>query len=403
MKNQALIAKPNKLSMNCIIKKRTWLKSTALVVTASILSTGKLLAADPTKAQPEVENPLAIVLLAIMIGLLVAIGILSYVVIGAARLYLDKQKAQGKTDTKSAASKALSAMMLLCMLSTSLFAQTEPAASAPVVTSGIGGLSNTSFNTMIGVIGLEVLILIILTMFLQTFIRKEKQVVATAEVMKEPGWKTIWVKLNNFKSMREEAAITLDHNYDGIQELDNKLPPWWLYGFYACIVFACVYLYRFHVAHSAPSSIQEYETAMAKAEIEKQEYLKTSASKVDENTVTFLTDGSALESGKKLFVANCAACHGPEGQGIVGPNLTDDYWLHKGGIKDVFKTIKYGVPEKGMRSWKDDFSPVQIAQLASFIKSIHNSKPANPKEPQGDLYKEETDATTDSTATAAAK
>jgi cytochrome c oxidase cbb3-type subunit 3 len=147
--------------------------------------------------------------------------------------------------------------------------------------------------------------------------------------------------------------MTLDHDYDGIRELDNNLPPWWLYGFYVCIIFSGIYLYRFHVSRSAPSSRQEYETAMANAEIEKEAYLKSAANKVDENTVTLLTDASALGEGQKIYSSSCAPCHGAEGQGVVGPNLTDDYWLHKGSVKDVFKTIKYGVPEKGMKSWKD--------------------------------------------------
>ena len=381
--------------MNCFTKNRSWLRSIFLLLTATITASGKVLAAGP-RVPSELESPLAIALLLIMIGLLVAIGILCYVVIGAAKLHVEKLKEQSKTGANAIASKVAS-VIVLCLLSTSLFAQTEPVA-GPAEPTGIGGLSTTSFNTMAGVIALEVLLLIILTVFLQTFLAKEKvrAAVHEAETVKEPLWKTWWIKLNSFKPVKEEAAITLNHDYDGIHELDNKLPPWWLYGFYACVAFACIYLYRFHVSHTAPSSLQEYETAVAQAEIEKQEYLETAASKVDETTVALLTDAAALESGKKLFTGTCAACHGAEGQGIVGPNLTDDYWLHKGGIKDVFKTIKYGVPEKGMKSWKDDFSPAQIAELASYIKSIHGTKPPAAKEPQGDLYKEET-AVADST------
>ena len=155
-------------------------------------------------------------------------------------------------------------------------------------------------------------------------------------------------------------------------------------------------MYRYEVVHSAPSTHQEYDIAMAMAEIEKEQYLKLAANKVDENTVILITDAAALAEGKKLFGSSCAPCHGVDGQGVVGPNLTDDYWLHNGGVKDVFKIIKYGVPEKGMKSWKDDFSPVQIAHITSYIKSLHGTKPANPKEPQGDMYNEEDTASTDS-------
>ena len=89
------------------------------------------------------------------------------------------------------------------------------------------------------------------------------------------------------------------------------------------------------------------------------------------------------------YKTNCAVCHGVNGEGnVVGPNLTDDHWLHKGSIKDIFKTIKYGVPEKGMKSWAADFSPLQIAQLASYVKSLHGSNPPNAKEKQGELFAE---------------
>ena len=122
--------------------------------------------------------------------------------------------------------------------------------------------------------------------------------------------------------------------------------------------------------------------------------MKKSANKVDENTVVYLTDATSLGEGKKIFTTICAACHLADGGGSVGPNLTDDYWLHGGGIKDIFKTIKYGWPEKGMKSWKDDYTPVQIAQLASYVKSLHGTKPGKPKEPQGVLYEEKAAAVT---------
>lgn len=234
---------------------------------------------------------------------------------------------------------------------------------------------------------------------LKTFLAKEKVAVVVAEEItpKESAFLRFWTKINSFKP--EGEVVDMGHNYDGIRELDNKLPRWWVYGFFACILFAFVYIYRFHVSHSAPLSIQEYDIAVAQAEIEKEEYLKTAANKVDENTVTLLTDATTLAEGKKLFGANCAACHGAEAQGTVGPNLTDDFWLHNGGVKDVFKTIKYGVQEKGMKAWKDDFSPVQIAALASYIKSLHGTKPAGAKEPQGDPDKEETQTESASTKT----
>ena len=119
-------------------------------------------------------------------------------------------------------------------------------------------------------------------------------------------------------------------------------------------------------------------------------FRKNSASAIDENNVKLLTDAESLAKGKELFHDNCAPCHNQQGQGLVGPNLTDDYWLHGGSIKDIFKTIKYGWQDKGMKSWKDDFSPKQIQELASFVKSLKGTHPATPKAPQGELYIEST-------------
>jgi cytochrome c oxidase cbb3-type subunit 3 len=134
--------------------------------------------------------------------------------------------------------------------------------------------------------------------------------------------------------------------------------------------------------------LEELAIAEAEAKEAKEEYLKNAANNIDENNVTLLTAADDITGGQKLFSTSCAPCHGAQGQGVVGPNLTDDYWLHGGQVKAVFSTIKYGVPEKGMKSWKDDFSPKQLALLTSYIKSIHGSNPPNQKEPQGALEKE---------------
>lgn len=128
---------------------------------------------------------------------------------------------------------------------------------------------------------------------------------------------------------------------------------------------------------------------MEQAEKEKQAYLAQMANKVNEENVTALTDPAEIAEGKNIFLTNCATCHGKEGQGGAGPNLTDDYWLHGGGIKNVFKTIKYGVPQKGMIAWETQLSPKQIQQVASYILTLRGTNPPGAKEPQGELWKEE--------------
>lgn len=198
-----------------------------------------------------------------------------------------------------------------------------------------------------------------------------------------------WIKsLTDSVPVEKEEEILTVHVYDGIRELDNNLPPWWKYMFYATIVFSCVYLYYYHIGNSGKLQMQEYQEEMTLGEKQKEEYLKKTASSIDENNVKLLADAATLEKGKTIFTQNCAACHGRAGEGGVGPNLTDEYWLHGGGVKNIFKTIKYGVPDKGMISWKSQLSPTNIQEVASYIVSLKGSNPPNAKAAQGDKYDE---------------
>jgi len=205
------------------------------------------------------------------------------------------------------------------------------------------------------------------------------------------GW---WATMNRQFFTRavpveKEQDILLDHDYDGIKELDNALPPWWKYGFYFTIAVAALYLLRYHVWKTGPDPQQEYDQEMKVAAAQIEEYRKKSGDMVDEKTVT-MADATGIAEGDKIFHANCFACHGAKGEGGVGPNLTDNYWLHGGTINDVFKTIKYGVPEKGMQSWEKTYSPAQIQNLASYIKTLVGTNPPNAKPSQGDLFQETT-------------
>jgi cytochrome c oxidase cbb3-type subunit 3 len=160
---------------------------------------------------------------------------------------------------------------------------------------------------------------------------------------------------------------------------------------------------RYHVWKTGPDPEQEYNTEMAAATKQIEEYRKKAGENVDEKTVT-LADAKGIAEGQKIYQANCFACHGAKGEGGVGPNLTDKFWMHGGSINDVFKTIKYGVPEKGMQAWEKTYSPSQIKNIASYIKSIVGTNPPNAKAPQGDAFEEtETEnkaAAKDSTAIA---
>ncbi|MBQ0734764.1 cbb3-type cytochrome c oxidase N-terminal domain-containing protein [Aquimarina celericrescens] len=198
--------------------------------------------------------------------------------------------------------------------------------------------------------------------------------------------KDTYLKLLDSKPVEEEEEIILDHNYDGIKELDNNLPPWWVYGFYATIIFGVIYLARFHVFNDYTQT-EEYETEVAEAKIAIEEYKKTAKDLVDVNTVTLLTDASDLSAGKAIFTTNCVACHKADGGGGIGPNLTDEYWILGGGIKNVFRTISEGGRDgKGMVAWKQTLKPVEMAQVASYLLTLVGTTPAEPKEAQGEIW-----------------
>ncbi len=198
--------------------------------------------------------------------------------------------------------------------------------------------------------------------------------------------------------VEKEADVLLDHDYDGIKELDNALPPWWKWGFYFTVVVAVIYMFRFHVTKTGPTPLEEYDYEMKVAAAKMEEFRKNSKEAIDEKTVT-LADAKGIAEGKKIFNGTCFPCHGGNGEGnAVGPNLTDEYWLHGGALGDVFKTITNGVPDKGMQAWGRTFSPADIKNISSFILSLQGSKPANAKPPQGNLYQSTKAADTSPTA-----
>lgn len=206
------------------------------------------------------------------------------------------------------------------------------------------------------------------------------------KVVKDSMWKRWMNSLTKAVPVEKEADVMLDHNYDGIKELDNQLPPWWVWGFYLTIAFSIVYMVHYHISGTGKLQDAEYFAEMERAELVKAERLSHVKDLITEATVVQLSDAKSLVSGKEIYIKNCVACHGEEGQGGVGPNLADDFYLHGGGIKNVFKVIQEGVPAKGMISWKSQLSPAQIQEVSSFIMSIHGSNPAGAKEAQGERW-----------------
>ncbi len=234
-------------------------------------------------------------------------------------------------------------------------------------------------------IGIEAIIGALENVMLQSLDEKAKA--RFLQEKKSSNWlMNMYKKLVGSKPIEQEGEIILDHNYDGIKELDNSLPPWWLYSFYASIIFAAVYLVRYHI-FEGPDQATEFEREMVAANLAIEEYKKTAKDLVDINTVTLLTDASDLSAGKSIFETNCVACHMADGGGGIGPNLTDEYWILGGGIKNVFRTLVEGGRDgKGMISWKATLKPLEMAQVGSYLLTFQGTTPANPKAPEGDIW-----------------
>jgi cytochrome c oxidase cbb3-type subunit III len=236
---------------------------------------------------------------------------------------------------------------------------------------------------------------------------REKGIEEVVEAYRQPEqswWDRLMKSMTQAVPVGHEADIDLGHDYDGIRELDNKMPPWWLGMFYLSIIFSVIYLFAFHLTDIGPSSKEEYDTEMEVAKAQVNAYLATQSDNVDENNLTALTDQQELALGKSIFETTCVACHGKLGEGGIGPNMTDNYWIHGGAISDLYKTIKNGVPEKGMISWADQLRASDMHRVASYILTLQGTNPPNGKAPQGTLYDplKVSGAASDSTGTAPA-
>lgn len=334
----------------------------------------------PQAAEPG-YNQLSILLLVMIVVLAFVIWGMGHVLTALGRQLVDKNKT---------VKQVITVVMLagLSLLSQVSFAQ-DAASKAVQEVPNYGGLTATTYYFFLTVLGMEVLVIFFLAFSIRRMYTELLPEAGKKVKVKSPvaNW---WSGLDKKVFTRavpvaEEADVLLDHDYDGIRELDNALPPWWKYGFYITIGVAFIYLLNFHVMGNGLNPTQEYNAEMDKAKIEKEAYEATNKDRIDENHVP-MANADGINAGKALFEANCAACHLKDGGGNVGPNLTDDYWLHKGSLNDIYHTIKNGYPDKGMQSWSGTFSEKEMSYLASFIKSLRGTKPAIAKAQQGDFY-----------------
>ncbi len=270
------------------------------------------------------------------------------------------------------------------MVSPSVWAQTE-ASSAGMLSMDSNQMALLIIiGVIIGVIILLLILMIYLMSFISAVFRKENP-----ELAEETSWWDSFKERFVTGDIEEEQAkekLMADHSYDGIQELDNFMPPWLQYVFIGTVVFAIGYYANYTVFGFGMTGVEEYEEELRIEAIAAESRSLTADASIDETNVTLDDSGPALSAGKTIFEANCAACHAIDGGGGVGPNLTDKYWLHGGDIKDVFTVVKYGVIEKGMVPWEDQLNPKEIQEVSSYILSLQGTTPAAPKDPQGELY-----------------
>lgn len=262
--------------------------------------------------------------------------------------------------------RLIAVMLLLFILNSPVLAETA---------ANSGGSLESIIKIMVAVTAF--LVAIIMWMIL---VYSEK-----GETAEQSGLSKFFKAINQRPPIDEEQKLLLDHDFDGIKELNNKIPPWFMTIFYATIIWAIIYMVNFHVIGSGNVQEEEYEEAVRIASLE-MEILNRSGVLINEETVTFADDAASLSNGKDIFIKSCAACHGQGGEGLVGPNLTDDYWVHGNTIKDLFKVVKYGVPQKGMISWQGQLDPTQMQEVSSYILTLRGTDPPNQKAPEGELY-----------------
>lgn len=322
------------------------------------------------------------ILLTLMIGFVLLLLVIIQALSSAIKSISKSEKLAENLNTNQAAK----AIITLFLLGTSFGANAaNEAASETVFVMG-----NTLFWILTALIITLAVVVFVLFKALSTLIKlQESKEVAEEETAEKTADIFEALSLTDNVPLEEEESVMLDHDYDGIKELDNNLPPWWVYMFYATIIFAVVYIVRFHITGNGQLSHEEYMAEMNEAAVEKAEMMANATESITEDNVVFLVDAPTIDKGAAIYQGNCATCHGQLGEGGAGPNLTDEYWIHGGSMKSIFKTIKYGVPEKGMIAWQSQFSPKQMQQVASYIKTLKGTNPPNGKAPQGEVFVEE--------------
>jgi cytochrome c oxidase cbb3-type subunit 3 len=358
------------------------IKKKILLLFVAVFALTTVMAQDATSHEKTTSgyNQLATLLIIMTVVLAFVLWGLGQVLVVLGRQVLDKNKGTAKIIT---------AFLVIIFLLTSQHSSAQDASKEmATVVPNYGGLSSTTFYLFVTVIVTEIIAILFLVfsirrMYIELLPQKE-MAVAKKTVVKN-WWGNLDKKIfTKAIPVEREADFLLDHDYDGIQELDNALPPWWKYGFYITIIVAVIYIFNFHV-FGGKTPTEEYTVEMEDAKAQKEIFEASNKDKIDENNVP-MADAAGIAQAKEIFTTKCWPCHGKSGEGGAGPNLTDDYWLHKGSLNDIFQTIKNGYADKGMQSWSKDFTPKEISFLASYIKTLHGTNPPGARPAQGELF-----------------
>lgn len=182
---------------------------------------------------------------------------------------------------------------------------------------------------------------------------------------------------------KEGGPDEVVHEYDDIQEYDNELPNWWLVTFFGTVVFACVYWFGYHTFQAADLPVAEFEKVVAAQRAVEAERIK-SAGVIDDSALTLLSkDTATVAKGQEIFKTNCVVCHRADGGGVIGPNLTDNAWLHGGKPTDIYKTVNEGVTSKGMAAWGGQLGVDKTQSVVAYVMTLKNTNVAGGKAPQG--------------------
>ena len=348
--------------------------------------------ANAANAKPEPLNMVATIIVVIAVVLALVIWGLGNILTTLSQEVMKKNK-----------NKSGITVLLIGLLSTSflsLNAQETVIAKEVVSAPNYGGLDATSFWILVFVIFIEVVAILFLLFNIKRMQSELSNDIVQLTDFNLSDW---WEKINNKYFTRavpveREKDILIDHDYDGIQELDNALPPWWKYGFYITIIVSVFYMFYFHLGGPGKNPTQEYELEMEKAEFAIAKHNAASPNKIDENNIVMPSE-AGIATGEKIYHTSCWPCHGKAGEGTVGPNLTDKFWIHKGTLNAIYLSIKHGYPDKGMPAWEKNYSPEEISDLVGYIKSIAGTNPPGAKLPEGEVYLDDApDAVSDTTS-----